>query len=119
MFQDKSGSSHGSDNESENDRVRGVPDRIRTKKTADYDRQHADYIRQFNSIPVRQLREEINRLNDRRTKMADELYEAGKIAAERASTLEPCEMERQLRLEKLEGKLQEARRKLIATIWEV
>jgi hypothetical protein len=57
-------------------RSRKMLDKIRARlKDAEYERQHAEFIKQQNLEQARMLRDEIDRLKEKRVKMADELYE--------------------------------------------
>jgi hypothetical protein len=64
-------------------------DKIRARlKDAEYERQHAEFIKQQNLEQARILRDEIDRLKGKRVRMEDELYEGEKRMAERRADLE-------------------------------
>jgi hypothetical protein len=100
-------------------RSRRTLDKLSAKRDAEYERQHAEFIKKLNLEQARLLHEEIDRLNERRVKMADELFDREKYMAERRADLERSVAKREMRLERLDEKLQEARQKLVETIAEV
>jgi hypothetical protein len=87
-------------------------DKLRAKKTRSTNANTQNLLKKQNLEQARMLREEIDRLNERRVKMADELFEGEKYMAERRADLERSVAEREMRLERLDEKLQETRQKL-------
>jgi hypothetical protein len=99
---------------------RKIHDKIKAKlKDAECERQHAEFIKRQHLEQARMLRDEISKLTEKRVRMEDELYEGEKRMAERRAEFERDAVEREMRLERLEEKLQETRQKLIETIAEV
>jgi hypothetical protein len=99
---------------------RKIFDKIKARlKDAEYERKHAEFIKQQNLEQARMLRDEIDRLREKRGRMEYELYEGEKRMAERRANLERDAVEREMRLKRLDEKLQETRQKLIETIAEV
>jgi hypothetical protein len=76
MIRDESSDSVSSDGEPQvGGRSRRMLDKLRAKKDADYERQHAEFIKKQNVEQARLLRKETDRLNERRIKMANESFE--------------------------------------------
>jgi hypothetical protein len=121
MIREASSGNDSSDDEHLlDDDSRKVLDKLSTMlKDAEHDRQHAELIKRRNWEQARMLRDEIDKLQQKRVKMEDELYEGEKRMAERRADLERDAVERELRLEKLNEKLQETRQKLIETMTDV
>jgi hypothetical protein len=95
-------------------------DKIKAKlKDAEYERQHAEFIKRQNLEQVRMLRDEIDKLKKNASEWRMN-YTKGKNAWPNAGPISNEDaVEREMRLERLDEKLQETRQKLIETIAEV
>jgi hypothetical protein len=104
MIREVSSESVSSDDEhSPEGKSKKMLDKLKAKlKDAEYERQHAEFIKRQSLEQVRMLRDEIDKLKNKRVRMEDELYEGEKRMAERRADLERDAVEREMRLERLE-----------------